>query len=318
MAYTKTTWVDRVLDGSGNPTTAGTALSATNLNKLETGVDDAHNGNIVFPNGSASAPSITFSTMTTTGFYRKGTNTISLATAGTEKINFAAGGSIQMIGGGGLLIADGTLTSPSVRFLNDTNTGIYQPEADAIGFVTNGSEKSRINLSGHHFINTTAQLGGGTITSFLNVASTSATTTNPAITTYRSPTTNTAQINFTNGTAPGTVCGTIATSGGSVSYGTNSDYRLKENVKPMANAVEKIKKVNPVTYTWKRDGSQGQGFIAHELQAVFPEAVNGEKDAVDDEGNAVHQSVDASFLIATLVKAVQELSDKVSILEARK
>jgi hypothetical protein len=85
----------------------------------------------------------------------------------------------------------------------------------------------------------------------------------------------------------------------------------------MQDALAVIAQLNPVTYTWKANGSDGQGFIAHELQAVVPDCVTGEKDAVDAEGNPQYQGVDTSFLVATLVKAVQELSAKVASLEAQ-
>jgi hypothetical protein len=109
-----------------------------------------------------------------------------------------------------------------------------------------------------------------------------------------------------------------------VNYATSSDYRLKENIQPMQNALETIAQLNPVTYTWKADGSDGQGFIAHELQAVVPDCATGEKDAVDEEGNPVYQGIDTSFLVATLTKAIQEqqaqietLTAKVAALEAK-
>jgi Chaperone of endosialidase len=117
--------------------------------------------------------------------------------------------------------------------------------------------------------------------------------------------------------AAGTSIGSIGTSSGtSTSYNTTSDYRLKENVQPMQNALEKVAALNPVTYTWKEDGSDGQGFIAHELQAVVPDCVTGEKDAVDADGNPIYQGVDTSFLVATLTKAIQELNEKVDALQS--
>jgi hypothetical protein len=85
----------------------------------------------------------------------------------------------------------------------------------------------------------------------------------------------------------------------------------------MQDALAVIAQLNPVTYTWKADGSDGQGFIAHELQAVVPDCVSGEKDAVDAEGNPQYQGVDTSFLVATLVKAVQELKAEVDSLKAQ-
>jgi hypothetical protein len=101
----------------------------------------------------------------------------------------------------------------------------------------------------------------------------------------------------------------------SVAYNTSSDYRLKEDIAPMTGALAKVTALKPVTYKWKADGSNGQGFIAHELQAIVPDCVTGEKDAVDEEGNPKYQGVDTSFLVATLTAAIQELNAKVTALE---
>jgi hypothetical protein len=109
----------------------------------------------------------------------------------------------------------------------------------------------------------------------------------------------------------GTDTGSISTNGTNTAYATSSDYRLKENVLPMVNALEKVKKLNPVTYTWKETKENSEGFIAHELAEVCPHAVIGEKDAVDENGDIKPQGIDTSFLVATLTKAIQELSAKV-------
>jgi hypothetical protein len=105
----------------------------------------------------------------------------------------------------------------------------------------------------------------------------------------------------------GSVVGEIRTSTTATQYLTSSDYRLKEAVAPMVGALAKVQQLKPVTYKWKLDGSDGQGFIAHELQEVVPECVTGEKDAVDAEGNPQYQGIDTSFLVATLTAAIQEL-----------
>ena len=112
------------------------------------------------------------------------------------------------------------------------------------------------------------------------------------------------QIEFgnTNGTR-----GSIQTNASNTLYNTTSDYRLKENVVPMANALATVLALKPCTYKWKVDGSNGQGFIAHELQEVVPDCVSGEKDAVDENGDIKPQFVDTSFLVATLTAAIQEL-----------
>ena len=116
---------------------------------------------------------------------------------------------------------------------------------------------------------------------------------------------------------PNGLVGYIATSGSSTSYVTSSDYRLKHDIQPMTGALAKVAQLKPVTYKWNADDSESQGFIAHELQAVVPDCVTGEKDAVDAEGNPQYQGVDTSFLVATLTAAIQELSAKNDALEAR-
>jgi hypothetical protein len=110
--------------------------------------------------------------------------------------------------------------------------------------------------------------------------------------------------------------GSIAQSGTTgVAYVTTSDYRLKENVQPMQGALAKVAALKPVTYNWKVDGSDGQGFIAHELQAVVPDCVTGTKDAIDKDGKPQYQGVDTSFLVATLTAAIQELKAEVDALK---
>jgi hypothetical protein len=85
----------------------------------------------------------------------------------------------------------------------------------------------------------------------------------------------------------------------------------------MTGALAKVQALKPVTYTWVRDGADGQGFIAHELQNVVPDCVVGKKDAVDTEGNPVYQVVDTSFLVATLTAAIQEQQAMIETLTTR-
>jgi hypothetical protein len=145
----------------------------------------------------------------------------------------------------------------------------------------------------------------------------------------RSDTISNTNIQFNNN--GGTEVGRIATAGSATSYLTSSDYRLKDSVAPMTGALEKVLALKPCTYKWKSDGSAGQGFIAHELQAVVPDCVTGEKDAVetvddfDDQGVKIgtkqvpnYQGVDTSFLVATLVSAIQELKAEIDALKAAK
>lgn len=86
---------------------------------------------------------------------------------------------------------------------------------------------------------------------------------------------------------------------------------------PMSGALARVAALKPVTYKWKVDGSDGEGFIAHELQEVCPDAVVGEKDAVDAAGKPVYQGIDTSFLVATLTAAIQEQQSLITSLTAR-
>jgi hypothetical protein len=115
----------------------------------------------------------------------------------------------------------------------------------------------------------------------------------------------------------GSVIGTISQNGTTaVAYNTSSDYRLKEEIQPMTGALAKVAALKPCTYKWKSDGSDGEGFIAHELAEVCPQAVTGEKDAVDEDGNPKYQGVDTSFLVATLTAAIQELKSELDSVKA--
>jgi hypothetical protein len=84
----------------------------------------------------------------------------------------------------------------------------------------------------------------------------------------------------------------------------------------MTGALAKVAQLKPVTYKFNTDNSESQGFIAHELQAVVPECVVGEKDAVDADGNPVYQGIDTSFLVATLTAAIKEQQALITQLQA--
>lgn len=190
---------------------------------------------------------------------------------------------------------------------------LYDNTNNYMAINTNSLERMRIDGNGDVLINTTSQAtnyggrmnlwGNYTAQWGLSMNSTSGTGTQFYI----------AFIRNNSGSAAGTISSTATNS---TTYATTSDYRLKENVTPMTGALDKVALLNPVTYTWKEDGSSGQGFIAHELQAVVPECVVGEKDEVREDGTPVYQGVDTSFLVATLTAAIKELKAELDSVKA--
>jgi hypothetical protein len=183
-------------------------------------------------------------------------------------------------------------------FKNNAGTTEYA-RFDSIGNLLVGKTSSSLTTSGVEF----SPLGKILATrSSAQAANFSRTTTAGAV------------VGFFSGA---TEVGTVSVTGSSTSYNTSSDYRLKEDTQPMVGASDRVLSLKPVNFAWKTDGSRTDGFIAHEAQAVVPEAVTGEKDAVDADGNPEYQGIDQSKLVPLLTAALQEALQKIETLEAR-
>lgn len=100
-------------------------------------------------------------------------------------------------------------------------------------------------------------------------------------------------------------------------YNTTSDYRLKTNIEGAKDALSKLSEIKIRRFNWKScvEFDKSWGVIAHELQDVFPEAISGEKDAVDNEGRISPQFVDYSKLVPLLVASIQELKTEIEVLK---
>ena len=115
-----------------------------------------------------------------------------------------------------------------------------------------------------------------------------------------------------------TLVGTISVTTTATAYNTSSDYRLKENIVPIGSSIGRLLQLKPSRFNFIADPDKTvDGFIAHEVQAVVPEAINGEKDAVDVDGNPIYQGIDQSKLVPLLTAALQEAITKIELLEAR-
>ena len=155
----------------------------------------------------------------------------------------------------------------------------------------------------------------------------------------------------------GTRVGTITITSSATGYATSSDYRLKENVDYTWDATTRLKQLKPARFNWIADDTNTlvDGFLAHEVSNVVPEAVIGEKDETQTKTKLVydsndillaenieesdwtdgksdgtypndstwvaskdfniHQGIDQSKLIPLLVKTIQELEARITTLE---
>jgi len=143
---------------------------------------------------------------------------------------------------------------------------------------------------------------------------------------YQSPN-NGAKFNITNSSSASNVLvfnntngtvGYVQTNGSSTSYNTSSDYRLKKNLVDIEDATSRLKQLKPKRFNFIADADTTvDGFLAHEVQTVVPEAITGTKDAVDEDGNPEYQGIDQSKLVPILTKALQEAVTKIEELETR-
>jgi hypothetical protein len=190
---------------------------------------------------------------------------------------------------------------------------------DAYAFFTANTERMRIDSSGNVLMGSTSTSYSYQTNSFRWVAGVS-------VLCSRNTTADTNQIAFFN---PNGAVGSINTNGSATAYNTSSDYRLKENVDYDFDATTRLKQLKPARFNFIADADTTvDGFIAHEVSDIVPEAITGEKDATkvqdvyDDDGNVTgtetvpdYQGIDQSKLVPLLVKTIQELEARITALE---
>jgi hypothetical protein len=220
-------------------------------------------------------------------------------------LNGSSGAAIQMQFGGNLasnIVAD--------------NNALYLQNISAISFnvggTGTGTERARFDSSGNWYLGTAGAnvpsstrtgtawgFGGGSNNYWMNAVNSTGAA---------------SHWFFVNGNG---AVGGITTNGSSTAFNTSSDYRLKEDWVAVADASTRVNALKPVNFAWKVDGKRVDGFLAHELAEVVPEAVTGEKDAVDAEGNPEYQGIDQSKLVPLLTAALQEALAQIESLTAR-
>jgi hypothetical protein len=311
------------------PNTAGSVSSANIANDVT----------INFADGSASTPSITNNGDTNTGIFFPAADTIAFSEGGAESMRIDSSGNVgigtsspaydlqvsKTVASGSVIsnVNNPSATGAARLYLgNDAgaSTAYFQvfgsshaikPSVVNLGsnvsyplvFDTAGTERMRITSGGDLCVGKTALTFATPGVVCYGAGELDVTASGQGALYLNRLASNGEIIAFYR---EGALVGTIGVSGSATSYNTSSDYRLKENIAPMTGALAKVELLKPVTYDWKTGGSS-QGFIAHELAEVCPDAVTGEKDAVDEDGNIKPQGIDTSFLVATLTAAIQEL-----------
>ena len=208
--------------------------------------------------------------------------------------------------GQGIFIGQ-TTTSNNLRIMNHANNDI------TFHTTTSDTERMRILSGGDIIIDGTSTVLDGRITE--NFAGNA----RRGMTLNDTTSTNTA--NFLAFAKGGSEIGRVQKNSGAdtVNYSTTSDYRLKENEENISDGITRVKQLKPYKFNWKSypEANKVDGFFAHEVQAVVPEAVNGEKDAVDDNDNIKPQGIDQSKLVPLLTAALQEAIAEIDILKTK-
>jgi len=298
--------------------------------------------------GTAAAPAYTFASDLDTGMYRTGSDAISFSTGGVDKFKLSNSdvptfpqdtGDFGMLLGGDRsadgnshisLVGDTTYTSFGVRLqrssgangntsLTTRGTGdltFTTTEAGAIAFRTTNTEAARFTADGQFLVGRNAYVSGGDNTVGFQQSEVGQFLLSTA-----------SNCVFNRITADGTLVafrrqnvtvGTINVTGSATGYNTSSDYRLKENVAPITGAADRLMLLNPCNFNFLSDPANPvDGFLAHEAQAIVPNAVVGQKDEFDADGAPVYQSIDHSKLVPLLTAALQEALGKITALEVR-
>tara|TARA_B100001939_G_scaffold251865_1_gene218758 strand:- start:777 stop:2336 length:1560 start_codon:yes stop_codon:yes gene_type:complete len=209
-----------------------------------------------------------------------------------------------------------TNSDARVRFGDATDNDLgyigFNRNSGYMNFSINNTqgEHMRINSSGVLMVNTTGAIGPGMIAVKSAASSTGCLG-------LQNTSNGGSFVRFANA-ANNAVIGTITNNGDTgTAYNTSSDYRLKENVTDMTDATTRLKQLKPKRFNFKSDETNTlvDGFLAHEVSGIVPEAITGEKDAVDSEGNPEYQGIDQSKLVPLLVKTIQELEARITTLE---
>ena len=299
------------------------------------------------PLGSAAAPTFAFSGDPNTGIYSPSPNELGISTNGASRIvvsTTAVSSTLPLAINGASstatlsLPAGSNINAAGVNLFVDTNSA-FSSSADR--YIINGVAARYIQDSGAHVWQRAASGTAGNAITFLGgmklddngrllLGTTSILqggannfsvlkadfTAQFGLALCTTQTTGTA--NFSQFVYNGTINGSISSNGTTTTYAITSDYRLKENVIPVFDGIARFKQLNPSRFNFiGHPESTIDGFLAHEVQQIVPEAVVGEKDATNEDGTIKPQGIDQSKLVPLLTAALQEAIARIETLETR-
>ena len=303
--------------------------------------------------GSASAPALT-GTDSNTGI-NFASDTVNINTGGSTRATVDSSGRLLLgtttegLGGAdqltlsgsgdsGMTIRSGTSSTGSIYFSDGTSgadeyRGVvnYNHASNFMRFYTNASERIRVDSSGNVGIGTSSP------SSSYQTTITESDTGNGCLKLDRTSNIDGTLRSMVSFERSGTQVGSITCSNSATAYNTSSDYRLKENVVTISNATDRLKQLQPKRFNFiLNPDTTVDGFLAHEVQSVVPEAISGTKDETQDilyteedtipSGKKVgdvketvpkYQGIDQSKLVPLLTAALQEAIAKIEVLETK-
>ena len=299
------------------------SLYGDDNNKIELGDDQDLK---IYHNSSVSYITSTSGALTITQSANNQHINLKKATGGDIRILDSSDANTHIFETGGALRFLGSQTreaSNSNSICSGGNNSLDFSGSEYMYFRTNGVERARFQMSNNGYFQI-GRSGNTPANAQLGVAVSNSVC---AIQTISDGSSGHEHIRFNN--TNGEV-GRITTSGGGTTYYTSSDYRLKENDVAISDGVTRVKQLRPIKFNWKANPSETvEGFFAHEVQAIVPEAVDRSKDQVvtqadiDEEkfkqhelGDPLYQAYDASRLVPLLTAAIKELITRVENLES--
>ena len=298
-----------------------------------------------FGAGSNTAPAITTTGDTNTGIFFPAADTIAFSEGGVESMRIDSSGNVGIgtaspasnSGFGGLTLNG---TSGSLFDLRVANTLTFRVGTTStenllqglsnvpMTFYTNNTERMRIDTSGNLLVGTTTTVSGaklnvtngtqqfqfgsgigsgGVFAAYFNFGGSN------GVASDVNSTASIAHYQFYN---PNGAVGSIVTSGSTTSYNPSSDVRLKENITPITNGIERVSKLKPVDYNWKSDGRLDNGFIAQDLLAEQEFVIRVNPVGKAEDGSEMY-GVDYMKFVAVLTSAIQEQQALIQSLTAR-